>query len=99
MIVDKDLVRRARMTRGWSQPHLAEVMEVSPRTIQRVEREGRASLETMQTLCAVLDLAPETLCAPDAPPPAPVTRAGLPLMGLVFAIGLGIGALLAQWVG
>jgi len=32
------LVRKLRLQRGWSQEHLAELVGVSVRTVQRIER-------------------------------------------------------------
>ena len=50
------LVRKLRLERGWSQETLAEVSGLSVRTIQRVERGGKASLETLGALAAAFDL-------------------------------------------
>ena len=49
------LVRKLRIEKGWSQETLAEVSGLSVRTIQRVERGGNASLETLGALAAVLE--------------------------------------------
>lgn len=50
------LVRKLRLGRGWSQETLAEVSGLSVRTIQRLERGGKASLETLSALAAVFEL-------------------------------------------
>lgn len=97
MIVDQDLVRSARHLRGWSQSHLAAVMEVSPRTVQRIEKEGRASLETMQTLCAVLELDAETLCTTKTTAPTRSRDNGAVII-MVFSLGIIVGVMLAEWV-
>lgn len=39
------LVRKLRLQRGWSQEHLAELVGVTPRTIQRIERGYKPGLE------------------------------------------------------
>jgi transcriptional regulator with XRE-family HTH domain len=49
------LVRKLRIEKGWSQETLAEVSGLSVRTIQRTERGGNASLETLNALAAVLE--------------------------------------------
>lgn len=88
MQVNPDLVRRARLSRAWTQQHLAEAMQVSPRTVQRIETHGRASLDNAQALCAVLELDRDALLS--VPPPAPQRPLpiGWMLIG-VFVAGLG----------
>lgn len=65
MIVDASRIRRVRAERGWTQADLAELMEVSVRTIQRVEATGRISSDALSAFCAV---AGEDRCALLAPP-------------------------------
>lgn len=55
------LVRKLRIEKGWSQETLAEVSGLSVRTIQRIERGGKASLETLNALAAVLAVDISTL--------------------------------------
>ncbi len=55
------LVRKLRLDRGWSQEVLAEISGVSVRTIQRIERGGNASLETLGALAAAFDVDIATL--------------------------------------
>ncbi len=50
------LVRKLRIERGWSQETLAEVSGLSVRTIQRIERGGNASLESLNALAAVFEI-------------------------------------------
>lgn len=47
------IVRKLRLRNGWSQDQLAELADVSVRTIQRVERGHKPSLETANALAAV----------------------------------------------
>jgi transcriptional regulator with XRE-family HTH domain len=54
--INASKVRDHRMARGWTQQHLADACEVSLRTIQRVEKTGTAAFETVQALCAVLEV-------------------------------------------
>lgn len=55
-------LRQARKLRGWTQSELAEAAELSLDMIGRMER-GTASpsLETIETLATVLNVAPATL--------------------------------------
>lgn len=55
------LVRKLRIEKGWSQETLAQVSGLSVRTIQRIERGGKASLETLGALAAVLEVDISTL--------------------------------------
>lgn len=47
------IVRKLRLQRGWSQEQLAEMMDVSIRTVQRIERGHKPGLETSKSLAAV----------------------------------------------
>ena len=49
------VIRDLRLERGWSQEQLAEISGVSTRTIQRIERGGKASLESLKCLAAVFE--------------------------------------------
>lgn len=50
------IVRKLRLRNGWSQDQLAELTDVSVRTIQRVERGHKPSLETARALAAVFEV-------------------------------------------
>ncbi len=50
------IVRKLRLRKGWSQDQLAELADVSVRTIQRIERGHTPSLETANALAAVFEV-------------------------------------------
>ncbi|MCG8637502.1 MAG: 2TM domain-containing protein [Desulfobacterales bacterium] len=50
------IVRKLRLERGWSQEQLAELCNLSVRTIQRIERGQKPSLETLNALAAVFEI-------------------------------------------
>ena len=50
------IVRKLRLQRGWSQEHLATLTGVNVRTIQRLERGAKMSLETRAALAAVFEV-------------------------------------------
>lgn len=50
------LVRKLRLQRGWTQDQLAEIADLSVRTIQRIERGGPASLETARALASAFEV-------------------------------------------
>jgi len=56
MLLNVTLVKETRINRGWTQAQLAELCAVNIRTIQRVENDGTASLETTMALAAAFDL-------------------------------------------
>lgn len=55
------LIRKLRIDKGWSQETLAQVSGLSVRTVQRLERGGNASLETLTALAAVFEVDVSTL--------------------------------------
>lgn len=61
MDINAKSAKTLRQQRGWSQQHLADACEVSLRTVQRAEKDGRVSPDTLQALCAVLETTPKSL--------------------------------------
>lgn len=56
MKINKEILRRERELRAWTQSHLAEVADLSMRTVQRIERTGDVSMESAGALAAALDI-------------------------------------------
>ncbi len=54
-------IKLLREQKAWSQSHLAEVSGLSLRTIQRIEKEGSASQESVQALASVFETKPDVL--------------------------------------
>ena len=50
------ILRKLRIQNGWSQEQLAEMTDLSVRTIQRIERGGQPSLESANALAAVFQV-------------------------------------------
>ena len=63
MEIRPDIVKRLRHQKSWTQQHLADACDVSLRTIQRVEKVGNASNETIMSLCAVFEIDADELKA------------------------------------
>ncbi len=63
MKIDSARIRKLREERSWSQEQLATVSGLSLRTVQRVESEGAASLETRAALASVFSVTPLSLAA------------------------------------
>jgi transcriptional regulator with XRE-family HTH domain len=49
-------VKKERIERAWSQSRLATVAEVNLRTIQRLEKDGSASFETLMGVAHAFDM-------------------------------------------
>lgn len=56
MLVDSSKMKHLRLTKNWTQQHLADVCGLSMRTIQRVEKDGVASNETVAAYAAVFEV-------------------------------------------
>ncbi len=55
MKIDTSKIIEKRKNRAWTQSHLAEVCGLSLRTIQRIEKTGVASQESIQALASVFE--------------------------------------------
>ncbi len=61
MDVNAKLIKDHRVKNNWTQQHLADACGLSLRTIQRVERYGNASNETVSALAAVFEITSELI--------------------------------------
>ncbi|MGE8225302.1 MAG: helix-turn-helix domain-containing protein [Stenotrophomonas sp.] len=99
MKIDGKRIRQLREARGWSQEHLASICGLSPRTVQRLEAEGNASLESRMAVAAALEVAAKDLVlsqpanALHASNAAP-RSSGISTENLVFGLALLVLALL-----
>ena len=59
MRINGEIIKSNRLSKGWSQQHLADACEGNLRTIQRVENTDSASPETVMTLSIALDIEKE----------------------------------------
>lgn len=56
MRINASLIKQYRSDKSWTQQHLADACGVSLRTVQRVERYGTASNETLMALASVFEV-------------------------------------------
>lgn len=56
MQINIELVKSHRNKRAWSQTQLADVSGLSLRTIQRIEKTGSASLESVKSIASVFEI-------------------------------------------
>lgn len=62
MQISSEKIKHFRKENGWSQDVLAKASGLSLRTIQRIEKDGNASMETQMALAAALEQPLQSLC-------------------------------------
>ncbi len=65
--IDAEKVRNERNRRAWTQEHLAEVSGLALRTVQRIERTGSASSESIQALACCFEMSSSDLVVSSKP--------------------------------
>ena len=55
-MINQDIVKKLRSEKSWSQEHLALVSGISLRTVQRVENEGKCSLDSKKAIASAFDI-------------------------------------------
>lgn len=82
-------IRELRVSRSWTQEHLATAAGLNVRTIQRAEASGRAGSETLLAIAAALDVPVATLLSPQAPisfrPILPIADRGSSILAALVA--------------
>jgi transcriptional regulator with XRE-family HTH domain len=61
MHINKDTIKKLRIEKSWSQEKLAEAARMNLRTIQRIEKDGVASLRSCGSLATALGVEPQEL--------------------------------------
>lgn len=61
VILNNEEIRNLRTSKNWTQQHLSELCNVSLRTIQRVEKSGVTSIETLAALASVFEVSTDVL--------------------------------------
>ncbi|WP_372872915.1 helix-turn-helix domain-containing protein [Shewanella sp.] len=61
VILNNEEIRSLRTSKNWTQQHLAALCNVSLRTIQRVEKSGVTSIETLAALASVFEVSTDDL--------------------------------------
>ena len=74
--VNAQLIRRLREDRAWSQEDLAQAAGLNSRTIQRIERDGTASLQSQRALADALAMDPTELSDNGIPRLSPCPECG-----------------------
>ena len=61
MKINSELVKKLRAAKPWSQEQLSDACGLDLRTIQRIENEGKASIESVRAVAAVFEVDPNEL--------------------------------------
>lgn len=91
MHINKEFLRQQREQRGWTQSHLAEVADLSLRTVQRIETSGIASKESAMALAAGLDIQLNDLLIQQSSPDGKAQFRRWNIAGLLLVTLLGAG--------
>jgi transcriptional regulator with XRE-family HTH domain len=67
MDVNAKKIKELRTGKGWTQQHLADACAISLRTVQRVERYGNASQDTVLGLSSVFEIQQTEIIVPEEP--------------------------------
>ena len=67
MYINIDLLKREREARNWTQQQLADICDLSLRTIQRIEKGGIASKESLASLGSAFNIEASTLLSTEPP--------------------------------
>ncbi len=65
--IDRVILLNKRQSKAWTQNHLAEISGLSLRTIQRIEKTGKASYESIKSLASVYNIEAQDLMLTDDP--------------------------------
>lgn len=90
MQINAALIKENRNAKSWTQQHLADACDVSLRTVQRVERLGVASPETVLSLCAVLEIQQKQLLVQSKASKMSLNMDPIMLGIIGFAFGMGL---------
>ncbi|KZN62846.1 hypothetical protein N473_18195 [Pseudoalteromonas luteoviolacea CPMOR-1] len=85
MKINAELVLSARQDKAWSQDELAIVSGLNLRTVQRIESEGTASLQSKKAIASALDLSISEL---DHEEPKTMTKYEYKTLELPFKFGI-----------
>ncbi len=95
-------LKKLRSQKGWTQQHLADVAGVSLRTIQRIEKTGSTSQETLSALCSVFGVERNKLSRiPDLSleelEPIEISKPW-GLISIAFIVGISLGAFISYLI-
>ncbi|MDP4537050.1 helix-turn-helix transcriptional regulator [Alkalimonas collagenimarina] len=98
MQLDAKQIRQLRTDQGWTQQQLADICGLSLRTIQRVELNGLASLETTKSLAAAFTKDRRELMETEDTPPNLPQAVTVPVwvLAITFLAGLLCGVFLLR---
>lgn len=94
--VNKDMVKRLRLQKAWSQEELAIASGLSARTVQRLETEGGGSVNSIQSLAAALEVNMHNL---EEKPRTELVGVRWGYGGVIVGTACGVFGVVANWAG
>lgn len=93
MEINNQKIKQLRSDRNWTQQHLADACDISLRTVQRIEKFGNASTESVMSLCAVFEITKQDICIVPRvqPDQLQIVKTKPYFLIMVFGLFLGIG--------
>lgn len=88
MSISADKLKNLRRHHGWSQERLAEISDLSLRTIQRIENGDNASLESQLAIASAFNVSPSELLQDQKVAVGKGGLNGSGILGLALCIGL-----------
>ena len=97
MQLNQTIIKQLRTDKGWTQQQLADVASLSLRTVQRIEKQGVASNETVNALCAVFEINRGAILTPEESASFEKMRGTMPLRtkvgySMMFVFGVLVGS-------
>ncbi|WP_285163413.1 helix-turn-helix transcriptional regulator [Shewanella goraebulensis] len=98
MEINHKIVKRLRSDRNWTQQHLADACDISLRTVQRIEKFGNASTESVLSLCVVFEISKKDICIVPKVEPQQLQTVKVKPYYLLLILALTLGMMLGAFV-
>ncbi len=93
--INKELVKRLRTARGWSQEELAIASDLSARTVQRLESNGGGSTNSIKSIASALEVEMHNL---EEKPRTHLIGVRWGYGGVIVGVTLALIAIAANWI-
>ncbi|MCF2948545.1 helix-turn-helix domain-containing protein [Paraglaciecola aquimarina] len=98
MEINNQIIKQLRIDRNWTQQHLADACDISLRTVQRIEKFGNASTESVMSLCAVFEINKQDICTVPKVKPQQLETVTVKSYFLLMLVALSIGVVLGAFI-
>ncbi|MEM7277886.1 MAG: helix-turn-helix transcriptional regulator [Pseudomonadota bacterium] len=93
--INKEIVTRLRLQKGWSQEELALASGLSARTVQRLEAEGGGSVSSIKSLASALEVNMHNL---EEKPRTDLVGVRWGYAGVIVGTSCGVIGVMANWL-